>query len=67
MARSSETTEWRTKTLDRGTGCVCPRDECQGKVIVDAEQLAEDTKVKRVRSMVCPYCECVSLLPKGLR
>lgn len=56
MTDTADMQEWEAKSLDRGTGLLCP--ECEGKLIVNFDAL-DDTEV-----VVCPYCSVPSTLPE---
>lgn len=53
---------WEIKPTERGVGFTCPR--CDGKVVVNVDEVkATRAPLSRQHSLICIYCECISLLP----
>jgi hypothetical protein len=62
------TTTFAAKDTDRGTGLICPHDDCEGRFIVNPDRLEESWKHGGSAAfhdmMTCPYCARISKLPE---
>lgn len=56
--------EWTLTPTDRGVGFTCPREECDGKLVLNLDLVKATRKQLSTKALLCPYCECVSLLPR---
>lgn len=58
--------KWKVTETDRGAGMTCPREQCGGKLVMNFGKLTKTRNRFNSHCMICPYCECVSLLPKDV-
>jgi hypothetical protein len=56
--------EFGLTATERGAGMTCPWHDCGGKFIVNLSQLTKPSGRRTdPRTLLCPYCERVSLMP----
>ena len=63
--RERDTFEYIVHQTDKGVGLECPKPHCGGRMIVDIELLRETRRELGQKMVMCPYCECLSRVPKG--
>ena len=54
---------YKTQPTGRGTGLTCPRHGCGGKFIVNLTAIRKLKAERGIKTITCPYCSAVSLLP----
>lgn len=58
---------YKARPTERGIGLRCPRKECDGKFIINMEKLSKEKAERGIKTITCPYCSKVSLIPNGYR
>lgn len=58
---------WKVVETDRGYGFQCPKTHCGGKLVLNLDLVKETRPQLGTRRLMCPYCECLSDLPKVAR
>lgn len=56
---------YRATETERGLGLECPRPDCGTRFIVDIVQIRQRKAEARVRTVTCPCCSRVSLIPEA--
>jgi hypothetical protein len=56
---------YKAKPTDRGVGLTCPRKGCGGRFIVNIAQIVVGKRSSGTKTIPCPYCSKVSLIPEG--
>lgn len=54
---------YKAQPTARGTGLTCPRTGCGQKFILNLTKLRERKREARVKTITCPGCSKVSLIP----
>ena len=62
--RSIQLKPYEATQTERGVGLECPRDDCKSRFIVDWDQSIERKKQVNVKTITCPCCSRVSLIPE---